>query len=220
MKALFSLLVSSPDRGGTYLPCVPTTPGMFSVSNLPQFIMIKCVFGFLSHYTVNSLEAEAVLFQYPLFSGITSVSPIAAIHETWPPGRNIPQQPHHLALHSLSDLILGRKYLKYRPEDLQMLLLGISDRVGYDQILMLHILFQMQMQILSQESEAESFLWLFRKDVCTKLFMRVYKIHLFVWAFQQPWDIVYIPKGLDSEQPRIEHKGNILPCYFVLQWEA
>ena len=31
---------------------------------------------------------------------------------------------------------------------------------------------------------------------------------------------VYIPKGLDPEQPRIEHKGNILPCYFVLQWEA
>ena len=59
-----------------------------------------------------------------MFSGITSVSPIAAIHETWPPGRNIPQQPHHLALHSLSDLILGRKYLKYRPEDLEMLLLG------------------------------------------------------------------------------------------------
>ena len=85
---------------------------------------------------------------------------------------------------------------------------------------MMHILFQMQMQILSQESEAESFLWLSRKDVCIKPFMRVYKIHLFVWAFQQPWDIVYIPKGLDPEQPRIEHKGNILPCYFVLQWEA
>ena len=61
-----------------------------------------------------------------MFSGVTSVSPIAAIHETWPPGRNIPQQPHHLALHSLTDLILGRKYLKYRPEDLEMLLLGYN----------------------------------------------------------------------------------------------
>lgn len=66
MKALFNLLVSSPGGRGNYLPCVPTTPGMCSVSNLPQFIMIKCVFGFLSHYPVNSLEAEAVLFQYPL----------------------------------------------------------------------------------------------------------------------------------------------------------
>ena len=66
MKAFFNLLVSSLGGGENYLLCVPTTPGMYSVSNLPQFMMIKCVFGFLSHCTVNSLEAEAVLFQYPL----------------------------------------------------------------------------------------------------------------------------------------------------------
>lgn len=66
MKAFFNFLVSSLGRRENYLLCVPTTPGMYSVSNFPQFMMIKCVFGFLSHYTVNSLEAEAVLFQYPL----------------------------------------------------------------------------------------------------------------------------------------------------------
>lgn len=37
---------------------------------------------------------------------------------------------------------------------------------------------------LSQESEARNFLLLSRKGVYTKPFMRVYKIHLFVWAFQ------------------------------------
>lgn len=41
---------------------------------------------------------------------------------------------------------------------------------------------------LSQESKTKNFLWLSREGVYAKPLIRVYKIHLFVWAFQQPWE--------------------------------
>lgn len=31
-------------------------------------------------------------------------------------------------------------------------------------------------------------------------------------------NIVYIPKSLDPEQPRIEYKSNLVSCYFLLKW--
>lgn len=162
-----------------------------------------------------------------MFSGITSVSPIAAIHETWPPGRNIPQQPHHLALHSLSDLILGRKYLKYRPEDLEMLLLGhnITNQgflIGLDMTRFLCCIFYFKCKCkflarnhrlrvsfdFPEKVYAPSHSWGYTRSISL------------CGLFNSLENIVYIPRGLDPEQPRIEHKGNILPCYFVLQWEV
>lgn len=74
------------------------------------------------------LEAETVLFlrdclisKSTRFSGVIFVGCLAAEYETRPIGRNTPQQPHHLILHSLDDLILDIKYLKNRREDLEML---------------------------------------------------------------------------------------------------
>lgn len=74
------------------LPCSPQAKEKTTFSIYPQhliyisiltlhFIVIKHVFGFLSHYTVNSLEAEMVLFQCPLCFQVLSLW--APLNTTW-----------------------------------------------------------------------------------------------------------------------------------------
>lgn len=79
MNASFILPVtSSPGRGKNCFLCVPTTAGIYLYYHLSHFIVItiKRVWD-PSHYAVNSLEAETILFRCPLgFLGLSLWAPL------------------------------------------------------------------------------------------------------------------------------------------------
>lgn len=121
MLPTMCLPMPSPGKGKNYVLCIPTAPNIYLYYNITLYCDKVCVWFSLPLHCEFSGNWNGLIPMPTMFSSVISVGPIATEHETWPTGRNIPQQPHNLISHSLDDLIRGRKCLKNRPEDLEML---------------------------------------------------------------------------------------------------
>lgn len=112
-----SLLASFP--GNRTFPS-PGAHSFSSVSTLRTYHTF--LWSHLSHSLCSSyLRGRSSLTPVPTMGpGFSFVSPMATQHVTEPTKRSITQQLRHWLSHSINDWILGRKYLRNVPEDLEM----------------------------------------------------------------------------------------------------
>lgn len=98
---------------------VPTASPLY-LSTLRTYHVF--LWSHLSHSLCSSyLRGRNSLTPVPtMCPGFSFVSPMATQHDTEPTKRSITQQLRHWLSHSINDWILGRKYLRNAPEDLEM----------------------------------------------------------------------------------------------------